>query len=188
MLRRALRSGSVDIQMPEMDGRQAALGIRAHEAEELTGGACRSWPLLPYALKEDRDACLAAGMDDYLVKPVSREQLWAVLSRWLREALPSDPDGVVPRVAGATALRPWCGSCHGCGSADVPAGRQWQPRLSARRSACRSLSGLNTNLVAFRRWGRGRRCRSGAGAGPQVSPAAWPSVQGVACQPGAQPG
>ena len=82
----------MDIQMPEMDGRQATLAIRADEAE-------RGLPRMPIvaltanALKEDRDACLAAGMDDYLVKPVSREQLWAVLSRWLREALPSDPDG-----------------------------------------------------------------------------------------------
>ena len=87
----------MDIQMPEMDGRQATLGIRAHEA-------ARGLPRMPVvaltanALKEDRDACLAAGMDDYLVKPVSREQLWAVLSRWLREALPSDPDTSFPRI------------------------------------------------------------------------------------------
>lgn len=87
----------MDIQMPEMDGRQATLAIRSDEQ-------ARELPRMPIvaltanALKEDRDACLAAGMDDYLVKPVSREQLWAVLSRWLREALPSDPDGarVVP--------------------------------------------------------------------------------------------
>jgi two-component system, sensor histidine kinase and response regulator len=82
----------MDIQMPEMDGRQATIAIRADEA-------ARGLPRMPIialtanALREDRDACLAAGMDDYLVKPVSREQLWAVLSRWLRDALPSDPDG-----------------------------------------------------------------------------------------------
>ncbi len=92
----------MDIQMPEMDGRQATAGIRAHEA----GSGAARMPIIALtanALKEDRDACLAAGMDDYLVKPVSREQLWAVLSRWLRDALPSDPDGPAPRVSGAPA-------------------------------------------------------------------------------------
>ncbi len=88
----------MDIQMPEMDGRQATGAIRADEA-------ARGLPRMPIvaltanALREDRDACLAAGMDDYLVKPVSGEQLWAVLSRWLRDALPSDPDGARPRAA-----------------------------------------------------------------------------------------
>ena len=80
----------MDIQMPEMDGRQAALAIRADEK-------ARGLPRMPIialtanALREDRDACLAAGMDDYVVKPVSGEQLRVVLSRWLRETLPADP-------------------------------------------------------------------------------------------------
>jgi CheY-like chemotaxis protein len=41
------------------------------------------------ALNEDRDACLAAGMDDYVSKPVSLANLREVLERWLphREAL-----------------------------------------------------------------------------------------------------
>ncbi len=95
----------MDIQMPEMDGRQATIGIRAHEA---TADLARMpiVALTANALKEDRDACLAAGMDDYLVKPVSREQLWAVLSRWLRDALPSDPDGPPRAAGGVVAPRP----------------------------------------------------------------------------------
>lgn len=85
----------MDIQMPEMDGRQATRAIRADEAE-------RGLPRMPIvaltanALREDRDACLAAGMDDYLVKPVSSAQLWAVLGRWLRDVLPSDPEEALP--------------------------------------------------------------------------------------------
>lgn len=85
----------MDIQMPEMDGRQATRAIRADEAE-------RGLPRMPIvaltanALREDRDACLAAGMDDYLVKPVSSAQLWAVLGRWLRDVLPSDPEDALP--------------------------------------------------------------------------------------------
>jgi two-component system sensor histidine kinase/response regulator len=95
----------MDIQMPEMDGRQATIGIRAHEATaDLTRMPIVA--LTANALKEDRDACLAAGMDDYLVKPVSREQLWAVLSRWLRDALPSDPDGPPRAAGGVVAPRP----------------------------------------------------------------------------------
>ncbi|GLT22483.1 hypothetical protein GCM10007933_19430 [Zoogloea oryzae] len=80
----------MDIQMPEMDGRQATQAIRVDEK-------ARGLPRMPIialtanALREDRDACLAAGMDDYVVKPVSGEQLWVVLSRWLRATLPPDP-------------------------------------------------------------------------------------------------
>ena len=80
----------MDIQMPNMDGREATRVIRADEA-------ARGLPRMPIialtanALSEDREACLAAGMDDYLVKPVSGEQLWAVLSRWLCDVQPADP-------------------------------------------------------------------------------------------------
>jgi HPt (histidine-containing phosphotransfer) domain-containing protein len=65
-----------------MDGRQATVAIRADEAAR----ALRRTPVVALtanALKEDRDACIAAGMDDYLVKPVSREQLLAMLKHWL---------------------------------------------------------------------------------------------------------
>ena len=93
----------MDIQMPNMDGRQATRVIRADEA-------ARGLPRMPIialtanALSEDREACLAAGMDDYLVKPVSGEQLWAVLSRWLRGVQPADPPRAAPLPAPAASV------------------------------------------------------------------------------------
>ncbi|WP_374243623.1 response regulator [Zoogloea sp.] len=96
----------MDIQMPEMDGRQATLAIRADER-------ARGLPRMPIvaltanALREDRDACLAAGMDDYVVKPVSGEQLWAVLSRWLRTApAPAPTAPAAPRPAAPPPTEP----------------------------------------------------------------------------------
>jgi len=83
----ALKSSSyplilMDCQMPEMDGLTATRQIRAREASE---GIART-PIIAVtanAYVEDRAACLAAGMDDYLSKPYTEEQLLAVLEKWL---------------------------------------------------------------------------------------------------------
>jgi CheY-like chemotaxis protein len=67
----------MDVHMPESDGIAATRRIRAAEA----GG--RRTPIIALtadALSEDRDACLAAGMDDFLTKPLDRERLAAVLA------------------------------------------------------------------------------------------------------------
>jgi CheY-like chemotaxis protein len=64
----------MDVQMPGMDGLEAARRIRALEAE----AGDRPAPMLALtanAYAEDRDACLAAGMDALLVKPLDRERL-----------------------------------------------------------------------------------------------------------------
>ncbi|HYG06657.1 MAG TPA: ATP-binding protein [Stenotrophomonas sp.] len=72
----------MDCQMPVLDGYEATRRWRALEAE---AGA----PRLPIvamtanAMAGDRERCLEAGMDDYLPKPVSREQLENCLARWL---------------------------------------------------------------------------------------------------------
>jgi PAS domain S-box-containing protein len=64
----------MDVHMPEVDGIEATHRIRAAEA---ANGAARTpiVALTANAFGEDRDACLAAGMDDFLVKPLDRERL-----------------------------------------------------------------------------------------------------------------
>jgi signal transduction histidine kinase/DNA-binding response OmpR family regulator len=67
----------MDVHMPGIDGLEAARRIRAAEAE--SGRHTPIIALTANAFAEDRDACLAAGMDAFLVKPLDREQLIAVL-------------------------------------------------------------------------------------------------------------
>jgi signal transduction histidine kinase/DNA-binding response OmpR family regulator/HPt (histidine-containing phosphotransfer) domain-containing protein len=96
----AVRAGTYDLvlmdcQMPVMDGFAATAEIRRHEQK--IGGA-RKLPIIAItanALQGDREACLAAGMDDYLSKPFSQQQLAAVLGRWVAlplAAAPHHPD------------------------------------------------------------------------------------------------
>ncbi len=75
----------MDCQMPELDGFEAAAAIRAAEA-------AAGRPRLPVialtanAIKGDRERCLAAGMDDYLSKPIDTAALAAKLAAWLSPA------------------------------------------------------------------------------------------------------
>jgi two-component system sensor histidine kinase/response regulator len=72
----------LDCQMPEMDGFEVTRAIR--KREQRTGAHLPIVAMTANALAEDRALCLAAGMDDYLSKPVSLEALKPVLTRWLR--------------------------------------------------------------------------------------------------------
>ncbi|MBV9438846.1 MAG: response regulator, partial [Candidatus Eremiobacteraeota bacterium] len=72
----------MDCQMPKVDGFEATRLIR--EDERVTGRHVPIVAMTANAFKEDRDACLAAGMDDYLAKPVRMETLRATLDRWLQ--------------------------------------------------------------------------------------------------------
>ena len=65
--------------MPELDGLAATHRIRAAEAA-MSLRRTRIVALTANAFGEDREACLAAGMDDFLVKPLDRDRLGALLA------------------------------------------------------------------------------------------------------------
>jgi CheY-like chemotaxis protein len=70
----------MDCQMPHMDGLTATRAIR--EAERQTGAHVPIAAMTANAFAEDREACIAAGMDDYLSKPVRLADLRAMIERW----------------------------------------------------------------------------------------------------------
>ncbi|MEI8156684.1 MAG: response regulator, partial [Burkholderiales bacterium] len=87
----------MDVRMPVMNGREATQHIRQWEADHAT-------PRIPIialtaeAFEDDRRQCLAAGMDEVLIKPILVDTLRVVLTRWLTVATPThvQPPSVAP--------------------------------------------------------------------------------------------
>ena len=69
----------MDMQMPRMDGLEATRAIRALPGE---ASRVRIVAMTANAFSSDRDACFAAGMDDFVGKPVNRDKLFTLLELW----------------------------------------------------------------------------------------------------------
>jgi two-component system sensor histidine kinase/response regulator len=85
----------MDCQMPEMDGFAATRELRKREAADSGNRHLPVVALTANAMDGDRERCLAAGMDDYLSKPLAQAELVSVLAKWLPGG---DDKGIAPEV------------------------------------------------------------------------------------------
>jgi CheY-like chemotaxis protein len=72
----------MDVQMPEMDGLEATATLREKEKRDGRGAHLPVVALTAHAVKGDEERCRAAGMDDYLAKPIRTNELEKILEKY----------------------------------------------------------------------------------------------------------
>jgi CheY-like chemotaxis protein len=93
----------MDVQMPEMDGMEATAMIRANECK--TGEHLPIVAMTAHAMKGDREACLAAGMDGYIAKPIRASKLFDTIAAVLRQRREEPPrNSGLPRLDWSKAV------------------------------------------------------------------------------------
>ena len=80
----------MDVQMPEMNGFEATAAIR--KKEQTTGGHIPIVAMTAHAMKGDEDRCLSAGMDGYVSKPITPDELFLAISKVVRDGAKPQPD------------------------------------------------------------------------------------------------
>jgi CheY-like chemotaxis protein len=83
----------MDVQMPEMDGLEATVAIRLQERRSATHVPIIA--MTANAMQGDAEQCRAAGMDDYIAKPMRPDDLYTAISRVLESDLGQQPPATV---------------------------------------------------------------------------------------------
>ena len=68
----------MDVQMPEMDGKEATQHLRSLGFQEIPIVA-----MTAHAMKGDREMCIAAGMNDYMTKPIKRDSVFNIIEKYI---------------------------------------------------------------------------------------------------------